>query len=291
MFIAWNLDRYDIIQWKYRMDANIKTCIYDFKSISPLKSINFNARPYRIKGRILFDLMKAFKKFTQAELRSYSLGAIAEYEKLDIDKIPFKGTVANTWDNYPGIMFKRNVNDVLILKALDEKYELVEMFNDLRTEYGALFHEALINYRILDTALLRFVNKKYVLTTASKGKSGPKFLGAVVVKPKVGSHEYVVQFDFTREYPNIMKLFNISPETYRNPEYKGECYTIKYKQEGKEELIFKFIKNPIGLLPQLINYFFKKRDNYEVEYQLKGYKLYLRDLDMSLYMEIQIASL
>lgn len=266
MFIAWNLDRYDIIQWKYRMDANRKDCIYEFKSISPFKAINFNARPYRIKGRILFDLMKAFKKFTQSELRSYSLAKVAEYEKLKIEKIPFKGTVANTWDNYPEVIFKRNVNDVLILKALDDKYELVEMFNDLKVEFGALFHEILIPYRVLDTELLRFINRKYVLKTASKGKASSKFLGAIVVEPNIGAHEYVVQLDFSREYPSIMRLFNISPETYRRSNYKGKCYTIEYKKDNEDKLIFKFVKKPIGLLPQLINYFFKKRDEYEVEY-------------------------
>jgi DNA polymerase I len=266
MIAGWNSDRYDIVQLKYRMDANKKECIYDFKNISPFKAINFNARPYRIKGRILFDLMKAFKKFTQSELRSYSLASVAEYEKLKIEKIPFKGTVANTWDNYPEVIFKRNVNDVLILKALDEKYELVEMFNDLKVEFGALFHEILMNYRVLDTALLRFINKKYVLKTASKGKASSKFLGAIVVEPKVGAHEYIVQFDLSREYPNIMKLFNISPETYRRPNYKGQCYTIEYQKDNGERLIFKFVKRPIGLLPQLINYFFKKRDEYEIEY-------------------------
>jgi DNA polymerase elongation subunit (family B) len=262
MIAGWNSDRYDIVQLKYRMDANKGKCLYDFKSISPFKSVNFNSRPYRIKGRILFDLMKAMKKYTAGELRSYSLASIAKYEKLDIDKVPFKGTTANTWDNHPEIMYKRNVNDVLILKALNEKHELIETFDDLRVEFGCLFHEVLMNYRVLDTVLLRYINKKYVLRTASKGKNEGRFLGAIVAKPQIGLHSYILQLDFSREYPNIMKLFNISPETYRKLEYKGECYTIEYIGN-----VYKFVKKPIGLLPQLISFFFKKRDEYEVEYK------------------------
>jgi len=259
LFTAWNLDRYDIIKWTQRMQANN----LDPKGLSPFFSFSWKRLPYKIKGRILFDLLKAFKRFTDAELRSYSLGAVAEEEGLNIEKIPLKKPTQWIWDNEPGILFSRNVNDVLIIKALDDKYELVEMFDDLRKEFGALFHEVLLNYRVLDTALMRFINGKVVLRTSFKAaKNTESLLGAVVIEPKPGEYEYIAQFDFNREYPSLIKAFNISPETYREPDYKGPCFTITYKDK-----VFKFVKRPIGLMVQLIDFFFKKRDEYEVYYK------------------------
>lgn len=259
LFTAWNLDRYDIIKWTQRMTANN----LDPKSLSPFHSFSWKRIPYRIKGRILFDLMKAFKRFTDSELRSYGLGAVAEEEELHIDKIPLKKSTQWIWDNEPQILYQRNVNDVLILKALDDKYELVEMFDDLRKEFGALFSEVLLNYRVLDTALMRFINNKIVLKTSFKApKNKESFLGALVVEPKPGEYSFIAGFDFTREYPSIIKAFNISPETYREPSFKGQCYTITYGDK-----IFKFAKNPKGLLVQLIDFFFSKRDEYEKHYQ------------------------
>ena len=263
---AWNLDRYDLPQWKYGVDSNKDKCFYSFKYLSPLKSINPYCIPYRIKGRILFDLMRAFKKYTQAELRSYSLENTAINENIPIEKVHFIGTTANTWDNYPEVIFKRNVNDVLIMKALDDKYELVDMFNDLRYEFGALFHEVFMNYRIVDTELLRFVSDSTALMTAKGNRPEGKFKGAVVVEPNIGAHSNIAQLDFSREYPYIMMMFNISPETYREEDYSGECYTVEY-----EDNTYKFIKEPIGLLPKLIKFFFDKRDEYDSN-QLKAIK-------------------
>jgi len=256
LFTAWNLDRYDIVKWFQRMEVNK----LNPKVLSPFSGIMKKRKPYRIKGRILFDLMRAFKKYTAAELRSYSLLYVTESEKLGLEKIPFKGSAADTWDKYPNIVFKRNVQDVLIIKALDEKHELIETFDDLRREFGGLFHEVLMNYRVIDTALMRFVNNKIALGTAQRGKKETgTFLGAVVIVPVPGKYQYVAQFDFSREYPNIIKMFNISPETYR--EEGAGYYKIKYKDK-----IYSFIKSPIGLLPQLVDSFFKKRDLYEKEY-------------------------
>jgi len=109
---------------------------------------------------------------------------------------------------------------------------------------------------------MRMVNGKIALNTSGHGKvDKEKLLGAIVIQPKPGNYSNILQLDFGREYPNIIRYFNISPETYRKPDYTGECYIIKYK-----DMIFKFIKKPLGLLPQLIDYFFKKRDEYEKEY-------------------------
>jgi len=255
LFTAWNLDRYDIVKWFQRMKANR----LHPNLLSPLKRVVTSSKPYRIKGRITYDLMKAYKKFTASELRSYSLLNVIKEEKLKMEKVPFKGSAAETWDKYPKIVFKRNVNDVLVLKALNEKHDLIDMFDDLRKEFGCLWQELFMNSRILDTALMRFVHHKLALSTAGLNiKQEGKFLGAIVVNPKVGKYKYVAIFDFTREYPNIMKTFNISPETYRQHPYSGQCYRIEYQDK-----IFTFIKKPIGLLPQLINFFFKKRDEYE----------------------------
>lgn len=259
LFSAWNLDRYDIVKWTQRMLANN----LNPKNLSPFNSFTWKRVPYKIKGRILFDMMKAFKRFTDSELRSYSLGAVSEEEKLGVEKVPLKKPTQWIWDNEPVILFNRNVNDVLILKALDERYDLVEMFDDLRKEFGALFQEVLLNYRVLDTALMRFINGKIVLRTSFKAaKNKESYLGAVVIEPTPGEYFYVAQFDFQREYPSIIKAFNIGPETYRDPDYKGPCFVIEYG--GK---VFKFVKKPRSLLAQLIDFFFNKRDEYEKEYQ------------------------
>jgi DNA polymerase elongation subunit (family B) len=264
LFTAWNLDRFDMVQWVKRMD---KYEPLSPKLLSPFRSFSRQKLPFRIKGRICFDLMKAFKRFTDAEMVSYSLLYVVQNENLKsfipLEKIPFKGSPAETWDKYPEVVFKRNVNDVLIIKALDEKHDLIGMFDDLRREFGALFHEVLMNYRVLDTALMRFIRGRIILGTSrhDKGEKKSSYLGAIVIDPVPGTYEFLAAFDFNREYPNIIDSFNIGPETYRDETYKGPCFTIKYK-----DFIYKFVKTPKSLIAQLIESFFRKRDEYEKEY-------------------------
>ena len=273
---AWNLNRYDFPKWKQRMDFNKKNCLYKFSDISPMHSV-LNTKPMRVKGRIAFDLMVSFKQFTDAEIESYSLGFIAENEELGYKKIPFKGSSGFTWDTAPDIAFQRNVLDVLIEKALDEKYELIELHNDLRTEFGGLFHETFIPYRIIDTALMRLVHGKVALKTTDYGKrEEEKLLGAVVVSPEPDEYKNVFQFDFGREYPSIIKGFNISPETYRDKPTKN-CNSIIYdwidsKTKTNKHFEGYFDKSSIGLLCQLINFFFNKRNEY-----FKGYEKAIAD--------------
>ena len=265
MLIAWNLNRYDIEKWKQRVDFNKNKCIHPFRDISPMHSILWNSKPRRVKGRVLFDLMVAFKEFTDAEIRSYALGYITEEEKLGFPKIPFVGTSGHTWDIAPEVMFKRNVYDVLIEKALDDKYEISETYNDLRTEFGTLFHETFVRHRVIDTVLMRLVHGKVVLKTCDYGKTEEEhLLGAIVKEPKSDKHYWVGQFDFGREYPNIIKGFNISPETYVDHEIDKDCFIIEYNIPDKGNMVFRFIKDRIGLLPQLIKFFDDKRDEYEI---------------------------
>ena len=271
LLIAWNLNRYDIEKWKQRCDVNKAKILHPFRDISPLLSTLWHSKPHRVKGMVLFDLMVAFKQFTDAELDSYALAYVTEKEGLGVEKVPFTGTSGNTWDKFPEIMFKRNVSDVLIMKALDEKYGIVETYDESRKEFGCLFHESFVRNRIIDSALLRMTHGKVVLGTPRYGQdTGEKLKGAIVIEPEMGDAYWVAGLDLSRDYPSIIKGFNISPETYREKEPKQPHYTIIYelvdeKTGIKRQFKAYFVKNPIGLLPQLILKFDEMRNYYQKE--------------------------
>jgi DNA polymerase elongation subunit (family B) len=273
-FIAWNGKRYDFPKWKQRVDLN-PNCLYRFSSISPLKSVTNYGSIY-IKGRILFDLMEAYKKFTDSELDSYALAFITKEENLEIEgtpieKIPFKGTSGACWDKYPDIVFQRNVMDVLILLALDQKYEVVATYEDKQTEFGTLPSEVLTANRVIDTELLRMCHGEVILKTIQTDKTEKgegKLLGARVVEPKPGEYEWAFQFDFSGEYPNLIQGFNISPETYveysKVKDFK-KVFHVHYTDPKRGDMHFCFLKQPMGLLPRLIKRFKDKRAEYKKE--------------------------
>ena len=271
LLIAWNLNRYDIEKWKQRADVNQRACLYNFRDISPFKGLLWHNKPHRVKGMVLFDLMVAFKQFTDAEMDSYALAYVTESEGLGVDKVAFKGTSGQTWDQYPEIMFDRNINDVLIMKALDDKYGLIETYDEARKEFGCLFHESFVRNRVIDSALLRLTHGKVVLSTPRYGQdNGEKLLGALVKEPEPADVYWVVGLDLSRDYPSIIKGVNISPESYRAKKPKQDHYSIVYDwidEKTKQPKHFEayFLKRPTGLLPQLILSFDAKRDYYQAE--------------------------
>jgi DNA polymerase elongation subunit (family B) len=268
LFSAWNLNRYDYPKWKQRMDLLKSNCLHKFSDISPLKCV-VHSRTLRVKGRIGFDEMVAYKQFTDQEMDEYSLAYVSEYEELGYKKIPFVGTSGHCWDVAPEIAFKRNVYDVLIIKALEDKYDLIDCYDDLRIEFGALFQNTFVRHMNIDSALMRMVNGKIALRTVS-GESPPeeKLLGAVVVAPEPDEYYNVFQFDFGREYPSLIRGLNISPETYSDREIQNSYYVVYNwvtEEGGKKHFEAWFDKSKTGLLPHLISFFFNKRDEYDKE--------------------------
>jgi DNA polymerase I len=268
---AWNLNRYDLPKWYQRHKLN-KKCLYSFESLSSLGGVLLKTKPIRVKGRVMFDMMIAFKQFTDAEMDSYSLAYVTESEELGIEKYAFEGNAGNTWDKYPDIMLKRNTNDVLIMWKLDQKYGLIETYNELRKEFGLLFHEAFVRNRVIDTALLRMTLGKVVLSTINYSEEAPeKLLGAVVIEPKVGKHNWVIELDVSRGYPTHIQGFNIGPETYREKP-TDDCYSVSYNwvdSKTKESKHFEahFDKKVMSILSALIKFFNDKRSYYQVEMQ------------------------
>ena len=270
LITAWNLNRYDLPKWYQRVTLNKKKCLFKFSDLSPIKSVLTHNKPIRVKGRVMFDLMVAFKQFTDAEMDSYSLAYVTESEELGIEKIPFEGSSGKCWDRAPDVVLRRNTNDVLIMKALNDKYGVIETYDELRKEFGLLFHEGFVRNRVIDTALMRMVNGKVVLSTASFEKNDEdKLLGAIVIKPKKGDHYNVIQLDISRGYPTHIQGFNIGPETYRAKPTK-DCYAVVYDwvdETTKEKKHFEayFDKVEKSLLSRLIQYFNDLRTKYQKE--------------------------
>jgi len=78
------------------------------------------------------------------------------------------------------------------------------------------------------------------------------YKGALVLKPKPGLHENIAVLDFTSMYPNLMLLYNISPDTLIKNEKVLEKDLIVIPEVGH-----KFKKDPPGfykiILSRLIN--------------------------------------
>jgi len=254
IFIGWNLVRYDFT----KIFSRLRKHKIDPAELSPLGYVDTQRFPYTIAGRILFDLMTAYIKFTNKELRSYTLAYVSKYEELIEEHLGFKGTTYDIWEKDPDYLLTKNLEDVEITRKLDEKYDLVDFFDTIRKEFGCLFSEVLSSSRVIDTALLRLAYGRVALPTVKKAERGERYLGAIIFEPEAKHYHNACQIDSSRAYPRIVKAFNISPEKYRGE--KG-YYKIPTADGGG---VISFTRGRLGLIPSLIDYFFKLRDAAEV---------------------------
>jgi len=95
----------------------------------------------------------------------------------------------------------------------------------------------------------------------NKNKKESSYEGAFFKQPVLGKHFYCMACDFASLYPNIMRQFNISPETYVRQEERG----------GFKEIQLGFIrcasgavyKKEEGVLPKMLKDLYLQRKGYK----------------------------
>jgi DNA polymerase I len=101
---------------------------------------------------------------------------------------------------------------------------------------------AAVGYRV-DSYLIKEAYKQGHLIPPRSEQAYERYQGAIVLAPEAGLYENVVALDFASMYPNLMILYNLSPDTFvRSGERcdDASCWTI-------EGLGYRFRKAPPGL--------------------------------------------
>jgi DNA polymerase I len=250
---GWNIQNFDLPYLFSRCDYyGIK-----FENLSCFKTIKnpFNEK-CKIPGRIIFDLMKAYK-FISEQRRSYSLSYISQKENLSIkkDQNVDRNNFHSSWQNNIENLIKYNKTDVEILVELDKKLSMFDYFDMRRMICHSTWNDVLLNSRLIDNFILKKYHNKIVFPTKPRiEKRKITYEGAIVISPRPGLHENIANFDVSSMYPNIIISFNISPETFS---LNGEIIIDENHKFKKEK----------GLIPSIFDELFELRKKYQNEMQ------------------------
>lgn len=216
----------------------------------------FSCKKYpQMSGIHLLDIVDADKKFKNRS--SYSLKNIAEEENLPIKKLVFD---FNETKHTPEQLAEYNKVDVEVPLALDNKMQHIKRYVN-RWQLAGLesIDKAMSNSVVVDTVMLREAKKRGIILP-----SKPEFIeideeekegitGGMVFIPMIGIHDWVVVYDQSRFYTNLMLLLRISPENI-SPE--GTIVAANGT---------KFIDNINAFLPSVLSHFIKERDRIQAE--------------------------
>ncbi|MBR5142646.1 MAG: DNA polymerase [Methanocorpusculum sp.] len=200
-----------------------------------------------MRGRVIFDLLTAYKKMQSGQKESYRLDAIAE-EELGERKVRYTGTLGDLWNNDPLKMIEYNFKDVELCVGINRKNSIVEFFQEVSRYVGCPLDKTLNSSNVVDIFILRRAFGKFVLPSKGNG-TGEEFEGATVFAPSKGVCENVVVLDLKSLYPMAMMTLNASQET-KSPD--GEIHA----PNG-----IRFKKSPDGLTRSIIGELLTERDN------------------------------
>ena len=199
-----------------------------------------------LRGRVLFDLLTAYKKMHATQKESYRLDAIA-LEEVGEQKVRYTGTISDLWKKQPALLVEYNFKDVELCVAINKKDNIIEFYREIARYVGCPLDKTLNSSSVIDVFVLRKASGTYVLP--SKGfANAEEFEGATVFEPSRGVRENVVVLDLKSLYPMAMMTINASPET-KDPQ--GEL---------KAPNGIRFKKQPDGLTRSIISELLKERD-------------------------------
>jgi len=176
-----------------------------------------------IAGRVIYDMLDAYKSTKRGELPSYSLNAVAA-EELGEEKLDHSGEgIYEMWESNVDKLLRYNFHDVRLVVALNDKLGIIEFRAALSNAVGADFGDAENNNDFIEMMVRRKLHEKGLIgPTTVYEKKEDQFKGGYVRDPYYGVAEHVVGMDLESLYPNTMWMLNASPECRVDPEtFKG----------------------------------------------------------------------
>lgn len=283
---GWHSEGFDLVAIKRRCDLNkiyfdCRITSWSSKDMGGLDNVRKTgkdrARPEKFNH---IDLMQKIKEmhYRDTELikkvRSFSLEAVSQ-AILGEGKIKHEGiTMYDLARKYPNKLKEYNLQDVRLLKKLDDKLHVIQQkviehhicgarINDY-TSHGKIDPFALRAARDLGERLPTRPDKEEIETEfkeidpdvsedAERGtKKKGDYAGGFVFDPETGVHENVHVFDFSSLYPSIIKTFNISIDSWLGPAKKGAKGIVTPTNQL-------FSSKP-GIIPQIIQQLLDSRD-------------------------------
>jgi DNA polymerase elongation subunit (family B) len=172
---------------------------------------------YDLKGRTHVDYMEAFKKFTFEGRTSYSLANIAA-DELDVDKIDTGLSFEEMYNDHFFKFCVYNARDVEILKMLNDKFNFIQLINQMAHENTVPYGAIMGTVRYVDMGITNRVHRVHNKVTINKpivdDIDHGKVEGAVVFDPLFGLWKWIGSVDINSLYPSVIRALNMSYETF-----------------------------------------------------------------------------
>jgi len=190
------------------------------------------------------DMQKRF--ISLFNLSKYSLNYVSNYF-LEDSKIDHSGKrIIDMYNDEPELLEKYNMQDVQLLKDLDEKVDCFKLMIK-EAKWCNTFMSQFYVSELLDNFILKNAKEKNIICPSKKEvfEKG-KYTGALVLEPERGLYDDVYVFDFSSLYPSIIMTSNIGFDTLdENGGIKNPGSGFNFKDD-KKSIVKETIEGMIG---------------------------------------------
>jgi DNA polymerase I len=212
---GWNFDDFDAPYLLDRLERLESGADYDldYNRLSRVGEVwRSDWQGPDVKGRVVFDLLYAYKRTQFTELESYRLDAVAETE-LGVGKERYPGDIGDLWEDDPEQLLEYNLRDVELCVEIDRKQNIVAFWEEVASFVGCKLEDATTPGDAVDMYVLHKVHGDFALPSKGQVEGGEEFEGGAVFEPITGVKENVTVLDLKSLYPMCMVTINASPET------------------------------------------------------------------------------
>lgn len=244
VLVGWYSSRFDFPFIKER--CKLLHIYFDWNFIMHVDFIKLVEKIYNIQ--ILMSRLK---------LRGFSLGDVGEaflnIKKLETGGEGYGGRIWNMFKNDRKKLEEYNIRDVEILKKLDDKLNLTKILIEL-CSFGNIPLDVGVGIgNVIDMIFLKEGRKIGLHFKTYEERPKERYPGALILEPEPNLYKNICLFDFVSMYPNIVRTFNISPETFMKEPSPNDIITPNNIHFSRKK----------GFLPKLIDGFIKRRITYK----------------------------
>lgn len=261
---GWNIKTFDIPYIINRL-KKLKLEL----SLSPLNQHKENHKQegyhtdgggYSLAGLAILDYLDLYKNFTYTKREKYGLDAICSIE-LGEGKLRYEGELNKLWKEDWNTFVEYNIQDVLLVKKLDQKLRLLDLAVSMCHESRIPLEKVFSSVNLVTGMVLKYCHRKGIVIPDRQGSvEHTKFEGAHVMA-NVGYYKWCENFDIVSMYPHVIMAFNLSPETLvYNPIDNSDL--IKTPIDGI------YYKKQQGILPEIIQDLFNSRVSLQSKYDV-----------------------
>lgn len=213
-----------------------------------------------IKGSIILDIMEMIGGFLGNQKDGMSLDSLS-MKFLNFGKLTIDSKIMLDW-YYSDIQkfIQYSMIDVQLCLMLDKKLGLIDMANSIIEFSSTIPKHVYKSGKCVESLMFALRDDNYIYDdNLDLDVSGVP--GARVFDNESGLfYDYGAVIDFKRLYPNLIKSYNISPETifiYNKNLYNENDYILTPNKD------YMLLKNKKGLFPSIVDKLFGIRDMYE----------------------------